>query len=157
MIKPSLQKESIVVQHFCKNILPQMLDRVLDVPLNSRAELILLQIKYLQLYLHRFCYMQRRIYGYCNIQDGALCDIVNGWKTLAIITRHSILDVAAALDPPLICFFEGIVRQQNKCFIERLRTRQMFSCLHVLYLVRLSILRQVVKILQFLSNYNREW
>ena len=27
--------------------------------------------------------------------------IVNGWKPLAIITKHSILDVAAALDPPL--------------------------------------------------------
>ena len=27
--------------------------------------------------------------------------IVNGWKPLAIITKHSILDVAAALDPLL--------------------------------------------------------
>ena len=27
--------------------------------------------------------------------------IVNGWKPLTIITRHSILDVAAGLDPPL--------------------------------------------------------
>ena len=27
--------------------------------------------------------------------------IVNGWKRLTIITIHSILDVAAALDPPL--------------------------------------------------------
>ena len=27
--------------------------------------------------------------------------IVNGWKPLAIITKRSILDVAAALDPPL--------------------------------------------------------
>ena len=27
--------------------------------------------------------------------------IVNGFKPLTIITRHSILDVAAALDPPL--------------------------------------------------------
>ena len=26
--------------------------------------------------------------------------IVNGWKTLTIITKRSILDVAAALDPP---------------------------------------------------------
>ena len=29
--------------------------------------------------------------------------IVNGWKPLFIITKHSILDVAAALDPPLVC------------------------------------------------------
>ena len=27
--------------------------------------------------------------------------IVNGWKSLTIITKRSILDVAAALDPPL--------------------------------------------------------
>ena len=26
---------------------------------------------------------------------------VNGWKSLTIITKHSILDVAAALDPPV--------------------------------------------------------
>ena len=38
--------------------------------------------------------------------SGALCDnsviIVNGWKPLTIITKRSILDVAAALDPPLL-------------------------------------------------------
>ena len=28
--------------------------------------------------------------------------IVNGWKPLTIITKHFILDVAAALDAPLI-------------------------------------------------------
>ena len=28
--------------------------------------------------------------------------IVKGWKSLTIITKRSILDVAAALDPPLI-------------------------------------------------------
>ena len=27
--------------------------------------------------------------------------IVNGWKSLTIITKRSILDVTAALDPPL--------------------------------------------------------
>ena len=27
--------------------------------------------------------------------------IVNGWKPLTIITKHSILHAAAALDPPL--------------------------------------------------------
>ena len=30
--------------------------------------------------------------------------IVNGWKPLTIITKRSILDVAAALDPPLLLF-----------------------------------------------------
>ena len=28
--------------------------------------------------------------------------IVNGWKPLTIITKRSILDVAAVLDPPLM-------------------------------------------------------
>ena len=28
--------------------------------------------------------------------------IVNGWKPLTIVTKSSILDVAAALDPPLM-------------------------------------------------------
>ena len=28
--------------------------------------------------------------------------IVNGWKSLTIIAKRSILDVAVALDPPLI-------------------------------------------------------
>ena len=30
--------------------------------------------------------------------------IVNGFQPLTIITKHSILDVAAALDPPLVKF-----------------------------------------------------
>ena len=28
--------------------------------------------------------------------------IVNGWKPLTIVTKHSILDAAATLDPPLV-------------------------------------------------------
>ena len=32
--------------------------------------------------------------------------IVKGWKPLTIITKHSILDVTAALDPPLIMLLE---------------------------------------------------
>ena len=31
--------------------------------------------------------------------------IVNGWKPLTIITKRSILDVAAVLDPPLVRSF----------------------------------------------------
>ena len=34
---------------------------------------------------------------------------VNGWKPLTIITKHSILDVAAALDPPLVVLFQNII------------------------------------------------
>ena len=33
--------------------------------------------------------------------------IVNGWKPLTIITKRSVLDVAAVLDPPLRCRHMG--------------------------------------------------
>ena len=39
--------------------------------------------------------------------------IVNGWKPLTIITKHSILDVAAVLDPPLIMV--SIITIYTKC------------------------------------------
>ena len=37
--------------------------------------------------------------------------IVQGWKPLTIITKHSILNVAAALDPPLwqMCFIVNFI------------------------------------------------
>ena len=38
--------------------------------------------------------------------------IVNGWKPLTIITKHSILDVAAALDLPLKRVFCNILRNE---------------------------------------------
>ena len=38
--------------------------------------------------------------------------IVNGWKPLTIITKRSILDVAAALDPPLIL----MIKTHPLCF-----------------------------------------
>ena len=53
----------------------------------------------------------RHIKFYDKIKDGSRAAatskmesfviIVNGWKPLTIITKRSILDVAAALDPPL--------------------------------------------------------
>ena len=45
---------------------------------------------------NKFKKSQRRMQGCCNIQDGALC---------LIITKRSILDVAAALDPQVLAFF----------------------------------------------------
>ena len=36
--------------------------------------------------------------------------IVNGWKPLTIITKSSILDVAAVLDPPLLPIHSGFLR-----------------------------------------------
>ena len=38
--------------------------------------------------------------------------VVNGWKRLTIITKRSILDISAALDPPLI--LSNIKKKQNK-------------------------------------------
>ena len=35
--------------------------------------------------------------------------IVNGWKPLTIITKSSILDVAAVLDPPVISLLQNII------------------------------------------------
>ena len=39
--------------------------------------------------------------------------IVNGWKPLTIITKSSILDVAAVLDPPLVESSEILANHQN--------------------------------------------
>ena len=39
--------------------------------------------------------------------------IVNGWKPLTIITKHFILDVAAALDPPLLTTNKLFIKVNN--------------------------------------------
>ena len=39
--------------------------------------------------------------------------IVNGWKPLTVITKRSILDVAAALDPPLGLKLNTIIHYQS--------------------------------------------
>ena len=40
--------------------------------------------------------------------------IVNGWKPLTIITRRSILDVAAVLDPPLLWDLSSQKKKKKK-------------------------------------------
>ena len=45
--------------------------------------------------------------------------IVNGWKPLTIITKHFILDVATALDPPLATY--AFRRNQVKAFFNNLQ------------------------------------
>ena len=42
--------------------------------------------------------------------------IVNGFHPLAIITKRSILDIAAALDPPLIKNISDVVAQSRHSF-----------------------------------------
>ena len=43
--------------------------------------------------------------------------IVNGWKPLTIITKRSILDVAAVLDPPLYLIPMFVVTEET--YIEK--------------------------------------
>ena len=45
--------------------------------------------------------------------------IVNDWKPLTIITKRSILDVAAALDPPLMIAYTMHI-SKNKTFIMKI-------------------------------------
>ena len=63
--------------------------------------------------------------------------IANGWKPLTIITMHSILDIAAALDPPLV--FDNI-----------------YMKIKTMYFTVLKFLK-----INLLSNwrgpYNKEW
>ena len=51
--------------------------------------------------------------------------IVNGWKTLTIITKRSILDVATVLDPPLRLLFE--VNLMFKISNKKLHEMNMFK------------------------------
>ena len=39
--------------------------------------------------------------------------IANGWKPLTIITKRSILDVAAALDPPLLTYNDSEILKKS--------------------------------------------
>ena len=49
--------------------------------------------------------------------------IANGWKPLSIITKHSILDVAAALDPLLT-----ITKPMQKKYVKRIRIIVIANC-----------------------------
>ena len=48
--------------------------------------------------------------------------IINSWKPLTIIAKHSILDTAAALDPPLICKGKEVVKSNPLVLITFERT-----------------------------------
>ena len=51
--------------------------------------------------------------------------IVNGWKPLTIITKRSILDVAAVLDPPLV--FTYYEDAGGELYMENyLKTKKLF-------------------------------
>ena len=46
--------------------------------------------------------LQTAVLGFwdvCNIKDGALCEIVNGWKSLVIVIMSSIVKIESVLDP----------------------------------------------------------
>ena len=56
--------------------------------------------------------------------------IVNGFHPLAIITKRSILDVAAALDPPLIChiFYSSTLYDKSQNQLEGHHSGILLHC-----------------------------
>ena len=60
--------------------------------------------------------------------------IVNGWKPLTIITKRSVLDVAAVLDPPLECArtfnifrkYLSFLKEQYEMGIKEIRQIKVF-------------------------------
>ena len=57
-------------------------------------------LKYLKLNENRWCSGGSRAAAASKMEHFVI--IVNGWMSLTIITKRSIMDVAAALDPPLL-------------------------------------------------------
>ena len=53
--------------------------------------------------------------------------ILNGWKPLTIITKRSILDVAASPDPPMIMKHPSIVAPNISILFENVRTPMVFA------------------------------
>ena len=51
---------------------------------------------------------------------------VNGWKPLTIIAKHSILDVAAVLDPPLTILSDFLIFQSDLFYSIIIEEKKMF-------------------------------
>ena len=77
---------------------------------------------------------KRRIYLYTRGGSGTTATsktkhfviIVNGWKPLTIITKSSILDVAAVLGPPLYILFQPNVMELNKNSHQKYFVKELF-------------------------------
>ena len=52
--------------------------------------------------------------------------IVNGWKQLTIIAKHSILDVAAVLDPPVTILSDFLIFQSDLFYSIIIEEKKMF-------------------------------
>ena len=52
--------------------------------------------------------------------------IVNGWKPLTIIAKHSILDVAAVLDPPVTILSDFLIFQSDLFYSIIIEEKKMF-------------------------------
>ena len=66
--------------------------------------------------------------------------IVNGWKTLTIITKHSILDVAAVLNPPLSSInFWLIQTNSSRKFQDTCTIVTGFSDFHIFVITVLTL------------------
>ena len=63
---------------------------------------------------------------------------VNDWKPLTIITKPSLLDVAAVLDPPRLCSFSSM----KSYFSETIDVNREVICIYliVIYVTNLAIL-----------------
>ena len=72
--------------------------------------------------------------------------IVNGFQPLTIITKRSILDVAAVLDPPLMHIFKGTLLDLGKLFATESPLKMIKNAL---YFILKALF--VLKIFKFLS------
>ena len=85
----------------CKSLQKQLFRKIY-----RHSPYVLYNIKYLFVIYHLGGYSLSIIRGgsrtAATFKVECFVIIVNGWKPLTIITKHSTLDVAAVLDPPLI-------------------------------------------------------
>ena len=85
----------------CKSLQKQLFRKIY-----RHSPYVLYNIKYLFVIYHLGSYSLSIIRGGSRTAATSKMErfviIVNGWKPLTIITKHSTLDVAAVLDPPLI-------------------------------------------------------
>ena len=72
--------------------------------------------------------------------------IVNGWKLLTIITKHSILDVAAVLDPSL-------QMNQNTCKYHLFMSKYKSSKIHIVGSIIEAVISQNYYLLTLTQNF----
>ena len=85
--------------------------------------------------------------------------IVNGWKPLTIITKSSIVDIAAVLDPPLsihlfrLCWNDHLVSYYSLIYRYGINTKIFVAC--NIFLCRILIILYKMLIITAISNETR--